>query len=41
MSIKLVTPGDRRPSKTKSFALALFCRIRTAQRAALQVPVVA
>ena len=41
MSLKLVTPGDRRPSKTKSFCLALFSGVRTAQRVALQVPVVA
>jgi hypothetical protein len=41
MSLKLVTPGDRRPSKTKSFSLAVFSGVRTAQRVALQVPVVA
>jgi hypothetical protein len=41
MSLKLVTPGDRRPSKTKSLALAIFSGVRTAQRVALQVPVVA
>jgi hypothetical protein len=41
MSLKLVTPGERRPSKTKSIALALFSGVRTAQRVAAQVPVVA
>src|SRR3954470_17793501 len=41
MSLKLVTPGDRRPSRTKSIALALFSGVRTAQRVAAQVPVVA
>ena len=41
MSVKLVTPGERRPSTTKSIALAVFSGVRTAQRVALQVPVVA
>jgi hypothetical protein len=40
MSVKLVTPGDRRPSKMKSLALAVFSGVRTAQRYALQVPCV-
>lgn len=40
MSLKLIT-GARRPSKTKAIALALFSGVRTAQRAACQVPVVA
>jgi hypothetical protein len=39
--LKLTTPGDRRPSKTKSLALAVFGGVRAAQRYALQVPVVA
>ena len=38
MSLKLVTPGNRRPSRTKSFCLALFSGVRTAQRVARQVP---
>lgn len=38
MSLKLVTPGDRRPSKTKSFALVAFRLIRSAQSKAAQVP---
>jgi hypothetical protein len=41
MSLKLVTPGDRRPSKTKAIALAVFSGVRTAQRIALEVPVIA
>ena len=41
MSVRLVTPGDHRPSTTKSIALAVFSGVRTAQRVALQVPVVA
>ena len=41
MSLKLVVPGEPSPSKTKSIALALFSGVRTAQRVALQVPVVA
>ena len=40
MSVKLVTPGERRPSTTKSIALAVFSGVRTAQRVARQVPVV-
>jgi hypothetical protein len=40
MSLKLVTPGNCRPSRTKSIALAVFSGVRTAQRVALQVPVV-
>jgi hypothetical protein len=41
MSLKHVTPGHRRPSRTKSLALAVFRGVRTAQRVALEVPVVA
>ena len=40
MSLKLIT-GTRRPSKTKAIALAVFSGVRTAQRVALQVSVVA
>ena len=35
MSVKLVIPGTRRPSRTKSIALAIFSGVRTAQRVAL------
>jgi hypothetical protein len=41
MSVRLVTPGERRSSRTKAVALAVFSGVRTAQRFALQVPVVA
>ena len=41
MALRLVPPGDCRPSRTKSIALAVFSGVRTAQRFALQVPVVA
>ena len=41
MSVKLVTPGARRPTRMKSIALAVFSGVRTAQRVACQVPVVA
>ena len=40
MSLKLIT-GARGPSKTKAIALAVFSGVRTAQRVALQIPVVA
>ena len=40
MSLKLIT-GTRRPSKIKAVALAVFSGVRTAQRVALQIPVVA
>ena len=40
MSFKLIT-GTRGPSKTKAIALAVFSGVRTAQRVALQIPVVA
>ena len=40
MSLKLIT-GTRGPSKTKAIALAVFGGVRTAQRVALQIPVVA
>jgi hypothetical protein len=38
--LRLIT-GAKRPSKTKSLALAVFAMVRSAQRFALQVPVVA
>jgi hypothetical protein len=38
--LRLIT-GAPRPSRTKSIALAVFGGVRTAQRFALQVPVVA
>jgi hypothetical protein len=41
MSVKLVTSGDHRPSTIKSIALGVFNLVRTAQRVALQVLVVA
>ena len=41
MSVRFVAPGERRPFETKSFCLALFSGVRTGQRFALKVPVVA
>ena len=38
--LKLIT-GARRPSGTKTIALAVFSGVRTLQRTARQVPVVA
>ena len=38
MSVKLVVPGERQPSKTKSIALVAFRLIRKAQEKATQVP---
>ena len=41
MSLKHVLPGSRRPSRTKSLALAAFSVVRTAQSYAAEVPIVA
>ncbi len=41
MSVKLVVHREPNPSVTKAIALAVFSGVRTAQRVALQVPVVA
>jgi hypothetical protein len=38
--LRLIT-GAKRLSKTKSLALAVFAMVRSAQRFALQIPVVA
>lgn len=39
--LKLIVPGARRPSRTKSVALAAFSLVRTAQSYAAQLPVIA
>ena len=41
MSLRIVIPGARRPSRIKSLALAAFSLVRTAQSYAVQAPVAA
>ena len=41
MSLQLVPPTTPRPSRTKAVALAVFSGVRSAERVARQIPVVA